>query len=84
MKEDIMNYEPKFTFGKSCDSLTAHTLLNFIDSNQAISEARHKHVLNNFILDQVNWSKLVYNSQVKHALTEVPGKPKTEFGKPLL
>ena len=33
IKEMILNYDPKFKFGSSLDSITAHTFLSFIDIN---------------------------------------------------
>ena len=77
-----MNYNTKFYFGSSLDSVSAHQFLSFMDTNQT---RNMDHVLNNFNFDNVNWYLMVENSFRDQNRRRVPmTQPMTDFGHPLL
>lgn len=76
-----MNYTPKIEFGKSVDSLTAHSFLSFLYLNL---KRDANYVFDYFDLKSVNWNKLIENSIRECKPLEEPGKPVTEYGVSLL
>ena len=63
----MIEYQPKFDFGSSLDSVTAHQFLSFIDINQTRDA---KFVDEKFIMNNVNWKRLVQNSIGMHKLND--------------